>query len=270
MFDLWGEETPVPMSDLDLATVEDVPMKEKLAWEKELTGVYLSEHPFSAVAGELSAETMLVGQIDVELVGQVVDIVGMVGSVRLLFTREGKSFASAVLEDLSGQVEIMVWPRVFAETTDLWQEGNILKVHGKVRVREDRVQLSAEEVRSYEPASEKVEVEAEIKEEEVAQPLAEAEPVVVETQREEKPVQNRRLVISLSQTSNAEGDKANLYKIIDILRRYPGHDEVKLRITNGNKIIHLRFFDIYAAYCPELHARLASVVGEEGLKLEKR
>jgi len=270
MFDLWGEKMPVPMANLDLGTVEDVPMKEKLAWEKELTGVYLSEHPFSAVAGELSAETTMVGEIDVELVGQVVDIIGMVGSVRQLFTREGKPFASVILEDLSGQVEIMVWPKVFAETTDLWQEGNILKVHGKVRVREDRVQLSGEEVCLYEPAAEKMEVEAEIKEEGVAQPPAEAEPAVVETQREEIPVKNRRLVISLSQTSDAEGDKANLYKIIEILRRYPGHDEVKLRITNGNKIIHLRFFDIYAEYCPELHARLASVVGEEGLKLEKR
>jgi len=268
MFDLWGEKMPVPMADLDLEAMEDVPMKEKLAWEKELTGVYLSEHPFSAVAGELSTETTMVGEIDIELVGQVVDIVGMVGSVRQLFTREGKAFASAVLEDLSGQVEIMVWPKVFAETADLWQEGNILNVHGKVRVREDRVQLSAEEACSYEPSAEKEEVKKGIKEEEVAPAPAEAEPVAVETQREEIPVQNRRLVISLSQTSDAERDKANLYKIIDILRSYPGHDEVKLRITNGNKIIHLRFFDIYAAYCPELHARLASVVGEESLKLE--
>jgi hypothetical protein len=139
-----------------------------------------------------------------------------------------------------------------------------------VRVREDRVQLSADEARPYEPEAEKTEEEATIKEEEVAPPPAEAKPAVVKVQREEKSAQNRRLVISLSQTSDAEGDKASLYKIIDILRRYPGHDEVKLRITNGNKIVHLRFFDIYAGYCSELHGRLASVVGEEGLKLEKR
>jgi len=267
MFDLWGKEMPVPMPSLDLGMAEDVSMKEKLAWEKELTGVYLSEHPFSAVAGELSAETTLVGQIDVELVGQMVDIVGMVGSVRQLFSREGNSFASVILEDLSGQVEIMVWPKVYTDTSEIWQEGNILEVKGKVRVREDRVQLSCEEVRLYQPVEEKVEEE---KAEEIALQPAEVERVKEETMPGEIPVENRRLVISLSQTSDTEGDKANLYKIIDILRRYPGHDEVKLRVTNGNKITNLRFFDIYADYNPELQARLAEVVGEEGLKLEKK
>ena len=267
MFDFWGEATPVPMPSLDLGTTDDVPMKEKLAWEKELTGVYLSEHPFSAVAGELSAETTLVGQIDVELVGQMVHIVGMVGSVRQLFSRERKPFASAVLEDLSGQLEIMVWPKVFAETGELWQEGNILEVHGKVRVREDRVQLSCEKACLYQPVAEKAE---EVGEGEVAQPPAEAEKAVVETKREEAPMANRRLVISLSQTSDAARDKASLHRIIDILRGYPGHDEVKLKVTNGNKITHLRFFDIHADYCPELHERLVGVVGGEGLKLEKK
>jgi len=268
MFDLWGEKTQMPMPSLDLNTADDVPMRERLAWEKELTGVYLSEHPFSAVAGELSADTTLVGQIDFELVGQMVDIVGMVGSVRQLFTREGNQFASAILEDLSGQVEIMVWPKVYADTGELWQEGNILEVRGKVRIREDRVQLSCEEVRLYQPAEEKAEEKEE--EEEIAQPPAEVEQAVEETKTKEILMENRRLVISLSQTSDAERDKANLHTIIDILRGYPGHDEVKLRVANGNKITNLRLFDIFADYCPELCARLVEVVGEEGLKLEKK
>jgi DNA polymerase-3 subunit alpha len=262
------------MPSLDLSTADDVPMRERLAWEKELTGVYLSEHPFSAVAGELSAETMLLGQIDAELNGQMVDIVGMVGSVRLLFTREGKQFASVILEDLSGQVEIMVWPKVYAETGELWQEGDIVEVSGKVRMREERLQLSCEKAQLYRPVEEKAEAgaeaEAEAGEEEIAQPPAEAEPAIEETKPKEILMENRRLVISLNQTSDAERDKANLYTIIDILRGYPGRDEVKLRVANGNKITHLRLFDIFADYCPELHARLVEVVGEEGLKLEKK
>jgi len=83
-------------------------------------------------------------------------------------------------------------------------------------------------------------------------------------------MEKRRLVISLSQTSDAEKDKASLYRIKEILQSFPGHDEVNLRVTNGNKTTRMRFFDIFADYCPELHARLAEVVGEEGLKLEKK
>jgi ribonuclease HI len=78
----------------------------------------------------------------------------------------------------------------------------------------------------------------------------------------------RRLIITISQTSTAEVDKDNLYKIIDILRGYPGRDEVKLRVADENKITHLRLFDIYVDYCPELYCRLAEIVGESGLKLE--
>jgi hypothetical protein len=91
-----------------------------------------------------------------------------------------------------------------------------------------------------------------------------------ETMSKDMPAENLRLVISLSQTSDAEGDKANLNKVVEILRSYPGHDEIKLKVANGNKITHLRLFDIHADYCPELHGRLVEVVGQGGLILEKK
>ncbi|GAI57997.1 unnamed protein product, partial [marine sediment metagenome] len=138
MFDLWGEAMPLPMPSLDLATAE-ISTKEKLAWERELMGVYLSEHPFASFAGKIDSEATLCGQIDAELVGQNVRVVGMVASVRYLFTRDQHPFISAVLEDLDGRVEVMVWPKVYATTRDLWHEGDILLVEGKVRLRADRV-----------------------------------------------------------------------------------------------------------------------------------
>jgi len=128
MFDLLGEKVPVPMPGLELEA-DDIPIQERLVWEKELLGVYLSEHPFSAMNGRgaaLNLNITLCGQIDAELVGQKVVVAGMVASVRYLYTRAGKAFASAQLEDLDGRIEVMVWPRVYAETKDLWQEGNML------------------------------------------------------------------------------------------------------------------------------------------------
>jgi len=140
-------------------------------------------------------------------------------------------------------------------------------VKGKVRVREDRVQMSCEEVRLYQPSEEKVE---ETKEAETAQLPAEVQPLKEEAVPGEAAMENRRLVISINQTSDAEGDKASLYRIREILQSFPGHDEVNLKVTNGSKTTRMRFFDIFADYCPELHERLVAVVGEEGLKLEKK
>jgi len=250
MFDLWGETMPAPMPSLDLQAAE-VSIKEKLAWERELMGVYLSEHPFNAFATRVAAEnTTLCGHIDAEVAGQTVVVAGMVASVHHSFTRERHPFASVVLEDLDGRVEVMVWPKVYAGTRDLWLEGSILLVEGKVRLRDDQVQLSCQYVRRYEP--------------EAAQP---EEPVVAEQTIATTPVESRRLVITISQTSDEESDIAYLHKLIDTLRGFPGQDEVSLCVTNGEKIINLRLSNIYTNYCPELHHRLVELVGEEGLRV---
>jgi len=249
MFDLWGKTMPTPMPSLNLQPAE-ISIKEKLAWERELTGVYLSEHPFTAFAAKVASEsTTLCGHIDAELAGQNVVVAGMVASVHQSFTKDRRPFASVVLEDLDGRVEVMVWPKVYASTTDLWQEGNILLVEGKVRLRDDRLQLSCETVRRYQP-------EAALRE----------EPMVAE--ETQAPVKGRRLVISISQTSDEATDVASLHKLVEVLRGFPGEDEVNLCVTNEERVFNLKLSNIYTNYCPELHQRLVELVGEGGLKVE--
>ncbi len=263
MFDLWGEAMPVPMPSLDLEEA-DISTKEKLGWERELMGVYLSEHPFSSFATKVASEnTTLCGQIDAELAGQTVVVAGMVASVRYLFTRDRRPFASAVLEDLDGRIEVMVWPKVYADTRELWQEGNILLVEGKVRLRDERVQLNCDYVRRYQP-------EAAPGEEVVASQLIEEPAVAEEPLPAAAPAESRRLVISITQTSDEDSDTACLQKLIGTLKEFPGQDEVKLCLTNGEKIINLKLSNIYTNHCPELHQRLVELVGEEGLRLETK
>ncbi|MFC1903739.1 DNA polymerase III subunit alpha [Chloroflexota bacterium] len=268
MFDLWGEVTAVPMPNLDLETA-DVPVKEKLNWEKELMGVYLSEHPFSSVASSLGSETILCGQIDAELVGQTVVVAGMVASVRNLLTKDGNAFASAVLEDLDGQIEVMVWPRVYADTADLWEEGNIVLVEGKVRLRDDRMQLSCEKVRRYQPTDEKKEEETPSIPSEIPE-VAEEIPVAEETPVAAVPVVRQRLIINLRQTADGDEDRLLLHRLKATLNEFPGQDEVRLIITNGGKATNLKLFNTSIHYCPELHQKLVALVGEDGLRLESR
>ncbi len=260
MFDLWGEAMPVPTPSLDLAAA-DISIRERLIWERELMGVYLSEHPFSSFAGKTALEATLCGQIDAELVGQTVVVAGMVDSVHQLFTKDHQPFASSVLEDLDGRVEVMVWPKVYASTKDLWQEGNILLVEGKVRLRDDRVQLNCDSAHRYQP--EAAQSEKVVTSEPVEEPV-----VVEETTAPTTPAKSHRLVISISQTSDEDSDIAYLHKLIDILKDFPGHDEVNLSVTNEEKVINLKLSNIYTNYCPELHQRLVDVVGEDGVGLE--
>ena len=252
MFDLWGEKTPVPLPGLELEPAE-ISLRERLGWEKELSGVYLSEHPFSSVAASFGSETTLCGQIDAELEGQVVAVAGMVAQVSNLFTRDRKPFISAILEDLSGQIEVMVWPRIYESTVDLWMEGNILLVEGKVRVREDRVQVQCDKVSLHQPSEEA--------------PAPTAKPVIEEPKAPSVPVITRRLTLTLRQTADRQNDTVVLRKVMTVLKDYPGKDEAKLEIVNGERTTHLRLPK--TGYCPELHQRLVGLVGEVGVGVEE-
>jgi len=254
MFDLWGKASAPPMPSLELER-DDIPIRDKLAWEKELTGVYLSEHPLSTLASRTAQEnTTFCGQIDASMEGQRVKVAGMLTSIHGLITRDRRPFLSAVLEDISGRIEVMVWPRVFEPTQELWQEGNTLVVEGKVRLREERIQLSCESVRHYEPETG-----------ETAPPQTEEVETAATPKASQPPRQ--RLVISLAQTEDEESDRTCLYNIYNAIRDFPGEDEAYLDILNGTETTKLRL-SYRINYCPELRQRLARLVGEEGLRLE--
>jgi len=252
MFDLWGESMPTPVPSLELEEAE-IQTKDKLDWERELMGVYLSEHPFAAFADKVAAEnTVLCGHVDTEMVGQTIRVAGMVASAHQSFTRDRRSFASVMLEDLSGRVEVMAWPDVYAGTRELWEEGTIVLAEGRVRVRNDRVQLSCDNVRRYqlETATEEAKPEAVEKPEPPPPPLL-----------------KNRLTISIKQTENTDNDVACLNKLVDTLRIFPGEDEVNMCVVSGERVVNLKLSNINTGYCPELHQRLVALVGEEGLRV---
>ncbi|MEX1253232.1 MAG: DNA polymerase III subunit alpha [Dehalococcoidia bacterium] len=172
MFDLFGDQVSTPMPALELDS-SPVARAEELMWEKELLGVYVSEHPFKAAAAalapmvsatcaELAAEASQVqapntnGEaIDeaapaaLPLQGRDAVLAGLVNNVRRLYTRDGRPFCAAEIEDLSGPVEVTVWPELFERTQDMWIEGNILVMQVRARERGGRLQIAVQLVELY-------------------------------------------------------------------------------------------------------------------------
>ncbi len=260
MFDLWGEKVATPLPDLEFKAIE-VATREKAQWEKELLGLSFSRQPFTSTRRD--AGTTLCGEIDAEMDGQNVAVIGEVASVAQLFTRERKTFVKAILEDISGSVEVMVWPRVYDSDRELWQEGNILLVEGKVRLRQDEVQLNCDSARRYQPVPEESEAA-------IVTAAGEVTPAAERTTAEPTPITRHRLVIGISQTSDKENDIARLHAVIAALREFPGGDEVTLSLTIDGKVTNLKLTNVTTGYCPELHQRLAEVVGEDGLRVESQ
>jgi len=249
MFDLWGQSVEVPLPGLDLPDAE-IPAKERLAWEKELLGVYLSEHPFTQASQQLASEVdAFCGQIGEERVGQTIITAGLVTSVRQSFTKDKRPFVSAVLEDSSGSLEVTAWAEVYERTRDLWQEGNTLLVRGKVKTRSDRIQLTCQSVSLYQPRK--------------------SEESVEQTAQLAVAPSRHRLKINLPTSDDTNADIARLRQLFDVLRQFPGEDAVYLSIASSEGVTKLELPDLATEYCTELHQRLVDLVNEQDLIVEE-
>jgi DNA polymerase-3 subunit alpha len=221
-----------------------------LAWEKELLGVYLSEHPFSHVAQRLASDVdAFCGQIGEEMVGHTVVTAGLVTSVRELFTKDKRPFVTAVLEDFGGSIEVTAWTEVYERNRQLWQEGNTLVVKGKVKERGDRIQLVCQGASLHDPGKAE-------------------EPAAKPAQVHEAP-SHRRLRINLHTSEDVDADIAHLRQLFDVLREFPGEDEVHLSVVSDGGVTELEAPEP-AGYCPELHRHLAELVDEQDLMVEER
>ena len=145
MFDLFGDSVDTPLPELELEPIRIHP-GESDAWERELLGASLSESPIARVHRRLgNSVPNMCGDINPEMDGQRVKMVGQLSSFRIGSTRKGDPFGTGVLEDMTGSTEIVAWREVYERTQSLWDNGTILAVEGKVRLRNgDRVSVHCE------------------------------------------------------------------------------------------------------------------------------
>jgi DNA polymerase-3 subunit alpha len=146
MFDLFGDQIDTPLPALELEPVQ-TPQRELLLWERELLGTYISEHPFQLAARHvepyISAQAI---ELTADLAGQQAVVAGTVMSVRRLMTRQGKPFAAVRIEDLSGSVELTMWPDAYERHEQILVNGNVLLALVEVRERGDRLTCAIEQV----------------------------------------------------------------------------------------------------------------------------
>ncbi len=159
MFDLFGgggDGGGVSVQSIPLPIIHEEPQhyKEMLAWEKELLGMYVSDHPIArALEGlDMSGITPL-GQLGDELVGKVLTFVGLITGARRLATKKGDSMLVAMLEDLDSSVELVAFPKSFEKYRELLQDDALLRVSAKVDKRNESIQLLLESAETLEPAA---------------------------------------------------------------------------------------------------------------------
>jgi DNA polymerase III subunit alpha len=106
--------------------------KDTLAWERELLGLYLSDHPLSSHA-ELLTRAVSHNSVSLNDAGnqERVRVAGLVVSTRAFRTKTGKMMGFVTLEDMQGNIELVVFPKTWDKSRHLCEEGKVLVIDGK-------------------------------------------------------------------------------------------------------------------------------------------
>jgi DNA polymerase-3 subunit alpha len=130
-----------------LPPIDEAPLRERLEWEKELIGVYISEHPVARALTQLrDTVTHLCGEIGEDHHDQKVTVLGLVTAYRSTLTKKGDQMAFVTLEDIQGTVDVVVFPRTWKQTQAMWQRDKIVVVRGKVDARGRRPSIICDSV----------------------------------------------------------------------------------------------------------------------------
>ena len=230
--------------------------EEKLQLEKELLGLYLSDHPLRRISAELAklSDTQAV-EVTSSLQDTEVRVAGLVREVRRVVTRKGQIMAYATLGDLTGTVDIVLFPRVFEQVRQLFEPDKVLVVQGKVDARAGSTRATG----SGGAAPVEPDLEPEVETASVVADMAWLwdDPECV-------PVSRRQLVhvrIPSSDSGLAERLEA-------VLARHPGQDEVVLHVVVGSREVIVNADRYHVLAGPALVAEIDQLVGLAATKLE--
>jgi DNA polymerase-3 subunit alpha len=154
LFDMGGEQGAV--LERPLPVTPETPVRERLRWEKELMGLYLSDHPMGEVADRVGQfVTAYSGDLrDESLDGQRVVLGGIVTGIRSVITKTKSTMAVVTIEDLQGTIEVVVFPRTYEQTMGMWRDGAILLIAGRVDHRGEEASLLADSVWDWDAVAE--------------------------------------------------------------------------------------------------------------------
>ncbi len=147
--------TPAPLKHTD---------QERLMWERELLGLYISSHPLDNYDAYFSEQTVPLAEMTQDIDGKSLTIGGLVSSVRSIVTKSGTKMAFMKLEDKTSEAEVIVFPNLYEQVGAKLTQDTVIRATGKASARDrdgnltsdvkliaDDIQIvDADELRNYE------------------------------------------------------------------------------------------------------------------------
>jgi DNA polymerase III subunit alpha len=184
---------------------------EKLSYEKELLGFYVSGHPLDAYVDLFAAKNYQpiasLGELDDRAQFKTA---GAIVQIEKKFTRkEGKPFAVIWLEDLSAVLETVIWNDVYVKVSDVLAPGRVIEIHGTIDTRGDSLRATAQKVKLL--SSEKT------------------NGAIATNERSTSALEEPAVLLRFSSATTSE----ELREVREILARFPGQLPVRLLFDRG-------------------------------------
>jgi DNA polymerase-3 subunit alpha len=146
---LFAQEESASIQKDGLADIPELSQSELLSFEKEYLGFYLTKHPLEPHRQVLKDLNLVpIVEITRERVKDRVTVGGIIISVKKITTKaSNQEMAFVKLEDTSGSLEVVVFPKIYAKTIDYWQPDKLLTVSGKVDEKDDRLTLLVDDAK---------------------------------------------------------------------------------------------------------------------------
>ena len=264
MFDMFGESVATPIEELTLNHL-NISKQEQLIWEKEMLGSFISENPLSVLAKNNPSNVVISREdIEAEQTGKDISLVGQVSAYRTGYTKDNKMFAAVTLELLGGNIEVMVWPKTYETTSELWYEGSLVEIRGKVRTRNDTLSIHCDNARNYIIDYDTPSIESSITTPELNDVHIKLN-INSSIKTNNGLIANTNLWIKLEETTDPSHDEHILREVIKTLMNYPGQERVGLKIRSNGKTVTGKLPFVNVNYCQRLHNDLANIVGDNSV-----
>jgi DNA polymerase-3 subunit alpha len=279
LFDFGGEEIEGMSSINKLPDVTPFSKEIALAMEKEMLGVYITDHPLNEYADKIKEITSVTSEElnraaeEVELAmeqgiedGRKAIMAGMVASKKTLITKSNKMMAFLVLEDLYGVSEIVVFPNVYEKYANLLQQDSVIAVSGTLNFKEDEApKLLADAIMPLEEATaeELMNKGRNFGRRNTPSDSRGGQPAVAvarETQPQAQPEGMIKVKIPTDANLNA-----TLEQIKFTLQRHSGMAQVLIYLPDGKILKTDR--DLWAEPSVALRNQLIAILGHENVKM---
>lgn len=147
LFGLMSDHSTIPT--LRLSPMPPAKMEDKLLWEKELLGLYISGHPLDAFRRKIEGKGVTIAHIrNAPREGATVTICGIMENIRDVITKGGEKMIFGNITDFTGTIEVVVFPRTLNEYKDLFVSESCIALMAKISKRNGELSLIAEKAKA--------------------------------------------------------------------------------------------------------------------------